>query len=234
MNLFGYYDHSEDEGLTENQILKKRMRKRANRSDTDVNFKGKVNLSSKDLSHADEVWLVKVPRVVKPERFEGHDIQLDKNATNSLLQLNNGSVFEANVSKVKFKLPLVCPDSSKDRVSARVNHGVKAVAAYNQYVETVLARERGQDVEFEPFEDLEEKAEILAVPCKGTITINRHVEVGTLPDQKAEVIEKIAQPKLKRRHPFFGLDSPPQHIEKVQFESDQPTKMSKKRKKPSS
>ena len=108
-------------------------------------MKGKVNLSSKELNQADEVWLVKVPRVVKPERFEGHDIHLDKNATRSRkLQLNNGSVFEANVSKVKFKLPLVCPESSKDRVSERVDHAVKAVAAYNKYIETALARERGQ------------------------------------------------------------------------------------------
>ena len=227
MNLFGYYDHSEDEGLTENQIIKKKMRKRANRSDTEVLFKGKVNLSSKELNQADEVWLVKVPRVVKPDRFEGHDIHLENNAT-SVLKLNNGSVFEANVSKVKFHLPLVCPDSSKDRVAARVDHGAKAVTAYNHYVETAFARERGQEAEFEDFEDLEENADILAVPCKGTITVNRHVQVGTIPDQKAEVIDKITQPVLKRRHPFFGLDSPPEKIDDK--DEDQP-KMSKKRKK---
>ena len=53
---------------------------------------------------------------------------------------------------------------------------------------------------------------------------------------EAEIIEKIAQPTgLKRRHPFFGLDSPPRLIEKVEEPSnadpDQSQVSSKKRKK---
>lgn len=65
MNLFGYDDVSEEEeGLTEAQIRKKKFRKRLNRPDDEPMFKGKVNLSMKELQKADEVWLVKVPRKV--------------------------------------------------------------------------------------------------------------------------------------------------------------------------
>ena len=64
--------------------------------------------SLKELQKGNELWLVKLPSDVRPERFEGHDILLDDNAK-SILELNNGSVHDALVTKEKLSLPLVCP-----------------------------------------------------------------------------------------------------------------------------
>ena len=65
MNLFKYDDIVEDEnGLTDGQIKKKKMRKKSQRLENEPIFKGKVNLSMEDLNGADEVWLVKVPKMV--------------------------------------------------------------------------------------------------------------------------------------------------------------------------
>ena len=65
MNLFKYDDIVEDEnGLTDGQIKKKKMRKKSQRLENEPIFKGKVNLSMEDLNAADEVWLVKVPKMV--------------------------------------------------------------------------------------------------------------------------------------------------------------------------
>ncbi len=215
MNFFGYYEHSED-AFTEDKKI--RLGQQTNRRQgNEVVFKGRVNLSSKEISQADEVWLVKVPRSFNPERLEGHEIDLEDKAS-SVLELNNGVVVDANVSKVEFKLPLVCPQKSKELATERLEHGLKAEAAYNEYIETAMARKRGQNVgNAESFQDLEEDLEVMARSCKGTITLSRHVDVGSVPKPKAEIIEKIAQPiGLKRRHPFFGLDSPPRLIEKVE------------------
>ena len=219
MNLFGYY--SEDKKI---------------RRSSEVVFKGRVNLSSKEINQADEIWLVKVPRSFNPERLEGHEIDLEDKAS-SVLELNNGDVVDANVSKVEFKLPLVCPQKSKELAAERLEHGLKAEAAYNEYIETAMARKKGQNVgNTESFEDLEEDLEVMAKSCKGTITLSRHVDLASVPKPEAEIIEKIAQPTgLKRRHPFFGLDSPPRLIEKVEEPSnadpDQSQVSSKKRKK---
>ena len=65
MNLFKYDDIVEDEnGLTDGQIKKKKMRKKSQRLENEPIFKGKVNLSMEDLNAADEVWLVKIPKMV--------------------------------------------------------------------------------------------------------------------------------------------------------------------------
>lgn len=64
-NLFRFgNDDSEDEELNEVQRQKNRLRKRLSRPENEPAFKGKVNLSLKDLQNADELWLVKLPRNV--------------------------------------------------------------------------------------------------------------------------------------------------------------------------
>ena len=65
MNLFKYDDIVEDgNGLTDGQIKKKKMRKKSQRLENEPIFKGKVNLSIEDLNGADEVWMIKVPKMV--------------------------------------------------------------------------------------------------------------------------------------------------------------------------
>ena len=76
--------------------------------------------------------------------------------------------------------------------------------------------------------------EVLAKDCKGTITLSQHVDIGTVPKPEAEIIEKIPQPALKRRHPFFGLATPPSTIEKIQAEDEDVGRSAKKKKKKSS
>ena len=214
MDLFGCAENSEGE---------------------DVVFKGQINVSSQDLIEADEVWLVKIPRSFEPERLQGHEITLS-DTTSSVLELNNGDKFEANVSKEKFQLPLVCPqDNSKERTRERTQHALKVVKAYTKYME---ALEDGYDQlaseELEGIEDLEEEMEVLAKDCKGTITLSQHVDIGTVPKPEAEIIEKIPQPALKRRHPFFGLATPPSTIEKIEAEDEDVGRSAKKKKKKSS
>lgn len=60
MNLFcADNNYSDDDGGQ-----KRRLRKRMNRDENEPVFKGKVNVSLKDLQNADELWLVKVPKNV--------------------------------------------------------------------------------------------------------------------------------------------------------------------------
>ena len=64
--------------------------------------------------------------------------------------------------------------------------------------------------------------------------LSRNVETGFLPKPSPEKIERIPQPSLKRRHPFFGLDEPPTTINVKTREEPNivpPEKSSKKRKK---
>ena len=63
--------------------------------------------------------------------------------------------------------------------------------------------------------------------------LSRHVETGVLPEPVPEEIERIVQPSLKRRHPFFGLDVPPSDVKKTKnhIEIVLVEKPSKKRKK---
>ena len=146
---------------------------------------------------------------LKPERFEGHEIVLENEAKN-ILELNNGTVQEAKVTKSKFQLPFVCPQSNKDRISARTQHGLKAEKAI----------EKGQ----EDFKDMEEDADSISVSFKGKIEMSKSVEIGSLPKPKPEESMRLPQPNLKRRHPFFGLEQTPSPIVKSE------KKASKKRK----
>jgi hypothetical protein len=73
----------------------------------------------------------------------------------------------------------------------------------------------------------------VSLSFKGKIVLSRSVETGFLPKPSPEKIERIPQPTLKRRHPFFGLDEPPTTIVKTEEEPNvaQHEKNSKKRKK---
>ena len=65
MNLFQCgEDCSEDDGLSQAQKQKKIMRKRMSQVENEPIFKGKVNLSIKELEKGDEFWLVRVPKNV--------------------------------------------------------------------------------------------------------------------------------------------------------------------------
>ena len=66
MNLFKFDDivGDDENSLTEGQIKKKKMRKKSQRLENEPIFKGKVNLSIEELNSADEVWLIKVPKMV--------------------------------------------------------------------------------------------------------------------------------------------------------------------------
>ena len=65
--------------------------------------------------------------------------------------------------------------------------------------------------------------------------LSRNVETGILPKPSPEKIERIPQPVLKRRHPFFGLDKPPTSIVKTEKEDnivlDKSVKKQKKKRK---
>ena len=63
--------------------------------------------------------------------------------------------------------------------------------------------------------------------------LSRSVETGVLPKPSPEKIERIPQPSLKRRHPFFWLDEPPTTIVKRREEPNivPHEKSSEKRKK---
>ena len=207
MNLFrpATDDISEDEGLSDAQIRKKKQRRKLCQPDNtgEPVFKGKVNLPLKELKkEGNEIWLVKLPANVRPERFEGHDILLADKAT-SVLELNNGTLHDAVVTKEKMTLPLVCPKSGKkDLVAERVEQGLKIAQACDQ-------RRHGASAKCK---DLEEEADTISLPIKGNIVLSRHIQVSSVPEQQPEVIEKIVQPTLKRRHPFFGTDEPLEEI----------------------
>jgi len=220
MSLFRCEENlSEDENHTDAQIQKKKIRLKMNRSENDPLFTGKLNLSLKDLQNAEELWLVKLPRNCRRERMEGQEIILENNAENPLKLKSNGAVQNAQVMKDKFNLPFVCPQKSKDRISLRLEHGLNAEKALHNRVEN--------------FEDLEEDADTVSLSFKGKIVLSRSVETGVLPKPSPEKIERIPQPSLKRRHPFFGLDEPPTTIVKTQEEPNiaPQEKSSKKRKK---
>ena len=65
----------------------------------------------------------------------------------------------------------------------------------------------------ENFEGNEEVANTTAIQFKGKIIMSKHVNIGQLPKPEPEVIEKVPQPILKKRHPFFGLEDPPTPVE---------------------
>jgi len=196
MSLFRYAENlSEDENHTEAQIQKKRIRMKMNRSENDPVFKGKVNLSLDALQNAEEeLWLVKLPKNFRAERMEGQEIEL-KNDSETPLQLKtNGAIQNATVIENTFSLPFVCPQKDKKRVSVRKKHGLQAEKAIQNRDETI--------------QDLEEDADTVSLQFKGKIVLLRHVETGEVPKPMPEEIERIPQPILKRRHPFFGVQEP--------------------------
>ena len=142
--------------------------------------------------------------------MEGQDLVLDENKQN-VLELNNGMELEAKVQKCKFKLPYVFPKSDRELIAQRVEDGKAAEKAFKNS---------------EKFEGTEEQGTTCAVSFKGTITLSRKISVGVLPKPEPEVIEKVPQPELKRRHPFFGMEDPPTPIE-----PSSPSKNTRKRKK---
>lgn len=220
MSLFRCKENlSEDETQTDAQIQKKKIRLKMNRSENDPLFTGKLNLGLKELQNAEELWLVKLPRNCRRERMEGQEIILENDAENPLKLKSNGAVQNAQVIKDKFNLPFVCPQKVKDRIPLRLEHGLNAERALHNRVED--------------FQDLEEDADTVSLSFKGKIVLSRSVETGFLPKPSPEKIERIPQPTLKRRHPFFGLDEPPTTIVKTEEEPNvaQHEKNSKKRKK---
>ncbi len=206
MNLFRYdNDFSEDEGLSEAQRKKKKMRKRMNKPENEPSFKGKVNCTLEELQKADELWLIKLPRNFHPDRLQGHDLVLENEADN-VIELNNGSVQEAKVTKEKFSLPFVCPQGGKDKVSKRVEYGLKAEKAFEARLDS------GLEGHHEKFADYEEDAEAVSLSFKGQIFVGKHVKTNALPKSYPEEVELIPQPELKARHPFFGCDEAPSFI----------------------
>lgn len=213
MNLFQVEDYENSEGLTEGQIKKKKLKRQSQRLENEPIFTGKVNVGQEDVQRADEIWLIKVPKIVRSDRLEGHEIITDESAAN-ILELNDGVQVETKVEKHKFKLPFVFPKSEKDLVATRIQEGLQAERAF-----------RISD----KFEGTEEHAETCSVSFKGTITISKHVDIGKLPKPKPEFIEKVPQPNLKIRHPFFGLEEPPTPVQMSTLSS--PSKNTRKRKK---
>ena len=147
---------------------------------------------------------------IRADRYEDQEIVLDESAKN-ILQLNNGTQIEAKIEKKKFKLPFVFPKDDKDLIPKRIKEGLEAEKAFRNS---------------EKFEGTEESAETSAINFKGKIIISKHVELGNLPKPEPEVIEKVPQPILKRRHPFFGSADPPTPVE-----HSSPSKNTRKRKK---
>ena len=50
---------------------------------------------------------------------------------------------------------------------------------------------------------------LVSLQFKGKIVLSRHVETGEAPKPTPEEIERIPQPILKKRHPFFGVQQTP-------------------------
>ena len=131
---------------------------------------------------------------IRINRCEGQELILDEK-TENIIELNNGKHLEAKIEKTKFKLPLMFPkDLVEDSINQRVEDGLNAEKA----------AKNGQD-----FEGNEESAENFAVSFKGSIVLSKHLDLAKVPKPKPEVIEKVPQPILKQRHPFFGLENPP-------------------------
>ena len=127
---------------------------------------------------------------------------LEDDAPN-VLELNNGTKQSGKVTKGKFKLPFVIPEQNKAKIIKRTEHGLS--------LERVL-RKRQTGSSSEDVKDLEEEAETVSLQFKGQVVISSHVEVPPLPRPQPEVAVRVPQPTLKRRHPFFGLDTPPARI----------------------